>query len=65
MVWRRYRLTIDPCAQRLAILSDECASIVVKSHNHPILPLYLLLRPHDDRVPYIASLDLILSYNSS
>lgn len=60
-----FRLTIYPSPQRLPILANKRASIIVKSHNHPILPLHLLLRSHYDGVSYIASLDLIRRSDTS
>ena len=59
------RLTVDPGPQRLPVLRNESASIIIKADDHTILPLHLLLRSHNNGMSYIASLDFVASCNTS
>jgi hypothetical protein len=43
----------------LPSLVDQDTGIVVELDNHPILPLQLLCRSHNDSMPYISSFDLV------
>ena len=50
---------IQPTPNRLPILINQHARIVVEADNTPVLALVLLLRAHHDRVPDVASADLV------
>lgn len=51
--------TVQSTPNRLPVLVDQHARVVVEAHDTPVLALVHLLGAHDDGVPDVAAADLV------